>query len=409
MKAYFIYVLLILVFASCKKKDDIVENPSPTNTDINGKIQKGPYSNGSSVIVFELNSSLGQTGMSFSTTTSDDAGNFSLSNISLSSNYVLITANGYYFMEHFNLVSPNQLYLEAISDVQSSSTINVNLLTHLIRPRIEKLVSDGAGFSAARTQAQNELKSFLNVPGINNTNFDALDISNDAFLFAASLLFQRRTANYTTAYNYTSELTGLMNRFRNDFRDNGLIDSQDIIDTLLYNANRIQLIDSRSNLETYLGSLGNTVSVSGYEEYIYAFQNAYSSQVYSTVEYPDSAIYDTDSGNPTLMRNILHEPSVNFIGGGRPYLLAANVPFDTSLVIRFTLLSTGPLEYSVGQPYYGWYRTTFSDGFEVEAQRKNFQNALMLYLWGTSATDSARVDYYLNDQTTPYISKIIYW
>ncbi|MBK7669094.1 MAG: hypothetical protein IPJ32_18180 [Sphingobacteriaceae bacterium] len=38
----------------------------------------------------------------------------------------------------------------------------------------------------------------------NTANFETIDISNDGFLFAMSLLFQRRTAGYITAYNYTS-------------------------------------------------------------------------------------------------------------------------------------------------------------------------------------------------------------
>jgi hypothetical protein len=195
-KALTPFVLFILVFFISCKKDKVIpadESTIPGTKTIQGKVQKGPYKNGASLIIYELNNSLGQTGKSFASTINDDAGNFSLNNINLSSNYVLLTATGYYFNEHFNKISEGQLYLEAFADASNTSTININLLTHIIKPRIEQLVLTGSNFSAARLQAQNE---FLNIVGSINVsgNFETLDLSNNDFVFAMSLLFQRNNS-----------------------------------------------------------------------------------------------------------------------------------------------------------------------------------------------------------------------
>jgi hypothetical protein len=411
MRNCLIFGILFSIIFSCKKKDnkDDTTLPLPGTVSINGKVNKGPYKNGSPLVVFELNSSLGQTGKSFSSTINDYAGNFTLNNVGLTTGFALLTANGYYFMEHFNSVSQNQLYMEAISDVSSNARININLLTHIIKPRIEYLVLNGLSFASARTQAQNELLVFMGIPSGINTNFEQLDITNDAFLFAASLLFQRRTAGYNQSYNYTSELSSLLNKFRNDFMDNGQINSTALIDTLVYNANRIQLIDVKEDLQAYMASLGVNIVPPNFEQYIYTFQKLYSNQVFVNLVFPDTALYDTDHPPVSMIKNILFKPSVNFQGSGRPYLLSAVVPCDSTLSIKFTSLSTGSNQYTIGQPYYGWKLTSSTNEFTIESQRKNFQNALMLTLWGTTGQDSARVEYFEKNNPAPFFTKIIYW
>ncbi len=409
MRTCLIYGLLISFFFSCKKDDENAATPTPTGVSVSGKAQKGPFKKGSNVVIYELNSRLEQTGNSYSTNIKDNAGSFNFNNITLSKAYASITATGYYYMEHFNTVSPNRVYLEAVADVQNVSTINVNILTHLIKPRIEKLVADGNTFSSSRVQAQNELKAFLNAPSSDNTNFEDLTVANNKLLFAASLLFQRRKVYNYTPYNYTNELSHLLISFRDDFRDNGQVNSNDIIDTLIYNANRIQLIDDKSNLENYIASVGGTTSLSGFEQYIYAFQNAWSPQVYVNCVFPDSSIWDIDVNSPQLKRNILYDTAAYFQGSGSQYVMSAIVPCDTSLAIKFTLLSQDTLSYSLGYYYYGWSLTKFSHAFTIEAQRKNYQNGFMLTLFGTAGANSARIEYFMNNQSVPYFSKIIYW
>lgn len=404
----FLLVLLILSILVACKKDPKRETVNPATSDISGKVQKGPFKNGSALVIYELNSSLGQTGKSFSSVISDDAGNFSLSNLNLSSSYVLITANGYYFQEHFNQVSSNQLYLEAIADVSNNSTININLLTHIIKPRIEYLVSNGSAFSAAQTQAQNELKTIMGVTTGNTSNFETIDISNDGFLFAMSLLFQRRTAGYISAYNYTSELSGLLSNFRNDFKNNGLIDNHSLIDTLVYNANRIQLIDAKENLQSYYSGLGIPITPPNFEPYIYLFQKKYGTPLYTAISFPDSALYMIDMGTPSKIKNILDKSAVNFNSGYTAYLISAIVPCDSSFRVQLTQFP-GSGFFILNQPSYGWKNLNTPGVLNLECQRKNFQNGFMITFSGPPGQDSAKVEYFKNNSATPYFTKTIYW
>ncbi|MEZ4980026.1 MAG: hypothetical protein R2769_00240 [Saprospiraceae bacterium] len=57
---------------------------------MNGKVQKGPFLNGTTINVFELNSAFSQTGRSFVSNISDNSGSFQLTSLSLSSQFVEI-------------------------------------------------------------------------------------------------------------------------------------------------------------------------------------------------------------------------------------------------------------------------------------------------------------------------------
>lgn len=135
----------------------------------------------------------------------------------------------------------------------------------------------------------------------------------------------------------------------------------------------------------------------------------YSNQVFVNVVFPDTALYDTDHPPVSMIKNILFEPSVNFQGSGRPYLLSPVVPCDSTLSIKFTSLSSGSNQYTIGQPYFGWKLTSSTNEFTIESQRKNFQNALMLTLCGTTGQDSGRVEYFEKNNPTSFFTKIIYW
>jgi hypothetical protein len=404
-KIIFISLLLIFFLFSCKK-DNEETNPVTTGVTISGMALKGPFKKGSDILINELNNDLTQTGICYATTTINNGGVFSFSNINISTPLAQITATGYYYMEPRDQFSPYKLSMEAIFDVQSGSIANVNILTHLIKPRIEKLVNDGIDFFSARRQAQNELKNFLHVPSTDSINFEKLDFTNSNFVFAASLLFQRRKVWPDQNYNFIYELNDLIVRFRNDFRDNGQINSRDIIDTLLYNANKIELIDDRVKMENFMATQGISTSIEGFDKYINAFQEAYSSQSYVNIVFPPTVVYDIDANNPSEYKNLLNDTSVNF--QGRQYILSAIVPSDSSLEIKFTMLSPDSGSFNFFPYNYGWSKTNFTNGFDIIAQRKNFPNALVLWLTSTNG-DSARVEYFKNNLSVPYFSKIIYW
>ncbi|MBL7936703.1 MAG: hypothetical protein JNM51_12935 [Bacteroidia bacterium] len=398
--------LLAVLFFSCKKdQKNTINQPSSVSSSsktIKGKIQKGPYKNGSPITVYELNSSLGQTGRSFSSTISDDAGNFVLNSLELNSNYILLNANGYYYNEHFNKVSEGPLYLEAFADVTNISTVNVNILTHIIKPRIEHLVMAGSGFSNARMQAQNE---FLNIVGSVNVNgdFETLDLSNNDFVFAMSLLFQRNNSvGYQGGYNYTAELSSLLSDFRSDFANNGLIDNSSLIDTLIYNVKRVDLIDTRNDIQAYYSGLGLTFSTANFQEYLYNFQKKYCSSFGNTILYPLMAAVMVDfpgSGPPYSERDNLLDLGRKYYSASpiNQYVVSAIVPYDSSLVIKLT----GPIGF-FGGGNFGWAQTQQGSSVVLEAQRKNIPLSIFI----NSASDSVKIEYFKNNAATlPYFTK----
>jgi hypothetical protein len=88
--------VILLSCISCEK-ENIEEKLIKEK--ISGVVQKGPFINGTQILMSELDINLAQTGKIFSSQISDDNGLFELNNIELSSNYVEFSANGYYFDE----------------------------------------------------------------------------------------------------------------------------------------------------------------------------------------------------------------------------------------------------------------------------------------------------------------------
>jgi len=81
-----IFFIAIIGLVSCKK--DIETAVSTFTKDkISGSSQKGPFLNGSSLTVFELDAAYSQTGNSFNTQILDNLGSFEVNNLSLVSPY----------------------------------------------------------------------------------------------------------------------------------------------------------------------------------------------------------------------------------------------------------------------------------------------------------------------------------
>ncbi|MEI7982620.1 MAG: hypothetical protein WCI71_13295 [Bacteroidota bacterium] len=277
MKAKSILFLICLVglLNSCGKEKKEPDN-NPKQFSFTGKVQKGPFITGTNITLNELNSNLGQTGKAFTTTITADDGSFSLNNIELNTSLCLLTANGFYFNELYGVLSPATLSLQAISDLSTNGKVNINVLTHMIKGRLETLVAGGKTFQQAKEQAQAELLNFLGVTETFNTDFDKLDISQNneynAVLLAFSVILQRYT-NFLNEYPMlTAELTQLLANLSNDFTPDGSITNQKLIDTLIYNISCHNLLDIRRNIEEHYANLGHLDTIPDFEKYIAVFQ-----------------------------------------------------------------------------------------------------------------------------------------
>jgi hypothetical protein len=406
----FFFLATAIIFGSCKK-----ETPEdPQIFSFTGKVQKGPFITGTSITLHELNENLGQTGSSYTTNIASNDGSFSLNNVELDSELALLTANGYFYSEVFGEVVTSPISLQAIVDLSDQETVNINVLTHIAKSRIEQLVNSGMSFNTAQTQAQNELLAFIGVTDALDVDFANLDIVGSAtyngMLLAFSVMLQRYTQQWQAINGLSAELTQLLSSISEDFMPDGVINNQAIIDTLMYNISQLRITEIKSDLEDYYSDMGITVSVPDFENYIWQFQEAQSDTVYTEIMYPDSAnpcIVMSPDGE--LRYNILVVDDNAHLEGFNQFTIAAIVPFGSNLTIKFVLLQ--------GEPSFdlacnsGWdFVNEYPNGFTIHAQNYNQLISTLLYLNNyTVANGSARIEFYENGDTSPTYTKHITW
>ena len=168
------------------------------NKTISGLAQKGPLKKGSTVTIIELDGeTLEETGKKITGTVLSDSGNYSISDVSLVSQYAIVEAYGQYRDEVYNSgIYPTQL--RALVDLSSREKVNVNIMTTFIYKRIFNLYDSGMNFPAAKKKAE---KEFLREFGFTGDigDFEDLDIlkmgDGDAALLATSILFTRDIIN----------------------------------------------------------------------------------------------------------------------------------------------------------------------------------------------------------------------
>jgi hypothetical protein len=102
------------------------------------------------ITVYELDSNLLQTGKAFIGTIDDNTGTFNVRG-NVVSPYVELSAVGYYFNEVSGSLSTAPLTLQALSDLNDNSSVNVNLMTHLEKKRVEYLIDAGSTFTTAKS------------------------------------------------------------------------------------------------------------------------------------------------------------------------------------------------------------------------------------------------------------------
>ncbi|MCF8370433.1 MAG: hypothetical protein K9H64_02345 [Bacteroidales bacterium] len=287
MKNSIVLILLVATFlSSCTNKDD--GNLTPYKTEkISGVSQKGPFLNGSSLTIFELDGSFDQTGKSFITQITDNSGSFELDNISLLTQYAKLKADGYYFNEVKNINSLGPVSLFALSDLSNSSTININLLTTLELSRVEYLISNGSNFNDAKHQAQQEILSMFFISKPTMAASELLDISvngdDNAILLAISLIIQ--------GFRADAELSQLLGDISNDIRTDGILNSQSLSSALINDVTLFDTVQIRNNIENKYNSLGITTVIPHFEPYIKQFLDSCTYTFTNYITYPENGLW----------------------------------------------------------------------------------------------------------------------
>lgn len=192
------------------------------NKTISGSAQKGPFVNGASVTVQELDGkTLAQTGKSFKGKISGDKGEFTVSSVTLASQYALLEATGYYMNENTGAKSNGTITLNALVDLSKRENVNINLLTHLEYERALYLTTTGMNVTAAKKQAEKEIFEAFGITG-NFASSEELNIlstsEGDAALLAISVLMQ---SDLTEA-----ELSERLANFASDIEEDGKWDDE---------------------------------------------------------------------------------------------------------------------------------------------------------------------------------------
>lgn len=153
---------------SVEDQEIIAEEIIPIeNKTISGVSQKGPFVEGASVTVQELEGkTLAQTGRSYEGKIKGDRGEFSVDVINLESQFALLKANGFYLNEVTGKESESQVTLYAFTDLSNRDQVNVNLLTHLEHERsIYLLKNNDLTVKKAKAQAEKEILASFGIEG----------------------------------------------------------------------------------------------------------------------------------------------------------------------------------------------------------------------------------------------------
>lgn len=378
---------ILLVFSSCKK-DNKDEKTLITRDKINGFIQKGPFLNGTSIGIFELDKTYTLTGKSFTTQIVDNSGFFQIVNLSFASQFLLFKADGYYFNEISGKNSSSPITLYTLTDITNKSSINVNILSNLEKSRIEYLLSTGKSFTIAKKQAEQEILKIFSITKPDIEDSDLLNISQDgddnAILLAISLIIQ--------GYRTEADMTELIANISTDIRLDGVLDSTSLGSLLINDAKLLNLNQIRTTIENRYANLGMTVTIPNFEKYVNIFIDSTNYQVTNNIVYPEFSAYG---------ENILFKDKTTFISN---LSLAANLPNGTSLKIiikngmwYYRASPNGPINWSISE---------YNDSLQ--------QQTFMATDWGKNCDLSIQfepgshtIEYYENNAITPTRTKTI--
>ncbi len=244
------------------------DNPSGgLGYSVNGNVQKGPFTQGTSITIQALDDALNPTGKNYQTKTVDDAGTFGINN-QIDSRYVEIIATGYYFNEISGRLSNSTITLRALSDLTESGKTNVNLLTTLEIDRVRHLVvSEGMSVAQARETAERELFDLFHIPEIVavSESFDKMDITRggdaNAVLLAISATLQGKRSE--------GELSELIAKIALELQTSGKIDNASIQTQIRDGGMSVDAEAVRHNLESRYKSLGITdYEIPPFEDYL---------------------------------------------------------------------------------------------------------------------------------------------
>lgn len=393
---------LLLSLAACKKEQKeeapkVVPESDISKPYISGFAQKGPFTVGSSVTIYDLNSNYIPTGKSYNTIITDNSGLFEMSSVSLSSGVVKLLASGYFYNENLGRLSASPIILSTITDLRSDSMANINLLTYLEMPRVEYLIQSGLSFDSAKSQAQNEVLAIFSInnsglPVSENLTIAQSDTGN-AILLAISCLIQ--------GFRTEAELTELIANIANDIRTDGVLSNASYGSALINHAPFIDTIYVRNQLENRYAQLGVSATIPYFEYYFKQFiQNTSYVADDEIISYPANGLFG---------QNVLYKPKLN-LNRNTEYSLCANLKSYATVKIEIKRLSGDMLWFYTASNNINWsvstfYSSTLSQTYTSIIPGNNTD--LVIQFGNGSTTSTFRISYYEMNRNTPVFTKVI--
>ena len=182
---------------------------------ISGISQKGPFTAGATVKVYELNRKMERTGEPYEGTT-DGNGNFVIEiENGILSPYISLEVSGKYVNEVSGGQSNGAITLNAVADVSEKSKVNINVFTHLEYDKVLKLARSGEKFEDAKKEAQKEVLNALGMSEAGVKSSEEMSLfggsKGDSLLLVASVFLQgnRSTRDVSSLLNAIgSEIKG---------------------------------------------------------------------------------------------------------------------------------------------------------------------------------------------------------
>ena len=247
--------------------DTDIDADGDADYSVKGFAQKGPFINGSQLTIIELQADLSQTGKTFISEITDDFGSFQI-DLALATPFVESIIDGFFYNEINGGLSGAPISLRALVNLSEGTDINVNLLTHLARPRIMTLMAAGSSFSEAKSQAQEEILAIFNIDSTGIEDFQTMDIfksgeSNAALLAISAVLMEAASGGAAEA-----ELSSILSTMITDIQGDGVLDSESLKQKIGEASMGLDLAEVRANLEDRQKELGATGEIPDFEDMV---------------------------------------------------------------------------------------------------------------------------------------------
>ena len=377
-------------------------NQPEINTDkkgFGGYVQKGPFINGSTVTISELDKELNQTGRSYNTIIEDNSGKFQQQKLELISNFVQLKADGYFYNEVTSKTSTGQITLYALADITNVNSANINILTHMEKGRLEHLMKEeGLPFSEAKQQAQREILGIFNLEAPSGKTSESLNLTNDGLLVAISCIVQ--------GYLPAGEMMQLLASINTDIKTDGILNDGALGSRLISNAKMLDLPSIRQNLESKYKQLGISATIPEFETYIEHFIANSDFETLSYISYPESGLYGINilaDGVNSIVASYLDSSSPDEVS----YSMKADVPSEGSLKIILRngewayMSSPGPINWQVG------LYDAANKYQEMTVIEPGKMNDLRFFPVSGEDNGCITVEYYENGSKTPTKTKLL--